>query len=63
VGSRALDNLVPAPPVAADREQLDSAYAYCHALTRVHSRTFYLASALLPPPNVTPCVRCMHSAA
>ncbi|GIK29184.1 MAG: squalene/phytoene synthase family protein [Anaerolineae bacterium] len=28
--------------------ELSSAYAYCAAVTRQHSRTFYLASALLP---------------
>jgi phytoene synthase len=28
---------------------LQEAYRYCEALTRSHSRTFYLASALLPP--------------
>jgi phytoene synthase len=30
---------------------LDQAYSYCTALTRAHSRTFYLASALLPAPE------------
>ena len=45
----ALDNLVLSPPVAANRDQLESAYAYCHDLARLHSRTFYLASSLLPP--------------
>lgn len=28
---------------------LEEAYRYCEALTRSHSRTFYLASGLLPP--------------
>ncbi len=34
-----------APAAAA---QLEQAYAYCTSLTRVHSRSFYLASGLLP---------------
>lgn len=38
----------PAEPVTADRGALARAYGYCQELTRVHSRTFYLASSLLP---------------
>jgi phytoene synthase len=38
----------PAEPVTADRGALARAYGYCRELTRVHSRTFYLASRLLP---------------
>ncbi len=37
----------PAPQVAADL--LDRAYAECEAITAHHSRSFYLASGLLPP--------------
>lgn len=36
-------------PVEADREKLNDAYAHCDALTSRHSRTFFMASALLPP--------------
>lgn len=32
----------------ADRAQLGLAYHYCRELTRIHSHTFYVASALLP---------------
>jgi phytoene synthase len=35
-------------PVDADHLALDRAYAHCAALTREHSKTFYLASGLLP---------------
>lgn len=35
-------------PVVADAATLDRAYAHCEALTRFHSRTFYMASSLLP---------------
>lgn len=56
----ALDNLVLSPPVAANRDQLDSAYAYCHELTRVHSRTFHLASSLLPPAKCA-AVRALYA--
>jgi len=31
-----------------DKTMLDQAYAYCRALTSKHSRSFYLASSLLP---------------
>ena len=34
---------------ALDRTLLRRAYAHCEAVTREHSRTFYLASGLLPP--------------
>lgn len=32
----------------ADQDDLEAAYAYCDTLTHQHSRTFYLASSLLP---------------
>jgi len=44
----ALEHPLSVEPVAADRELLDRAYAYCAEITQAHSRTFYLASALLP---------------
>jgi phytoene synthase len=34
--------------VDVDRETLDQAYDYCNEVTREHSKTFYMASALLP---------------
>lgn len=44
----ALESHTPAEPVATDGELLERAYGYCEALTKVHSRTFYMASSLLP---------------
>jgi phytoene synthase len=35
--------------IDADRETLRQAYAYCAELTRQHSKTFHIASGLLPP--------------
>jgi phytoene synthase len=35
-------------PVAADREALERAYDRCESFTYLHSRTFYVASGLLP---------------
>ena len=35
-------------PVTASAATLSRAYAHCAALTQAHSKTFYLASALLP---------------
>lgn len=34
--------------VLADRAQTELAYHYCREVTRIHSHTFYVASALLP---------------
>lgn len=34
--------------IHADRTVLDAAYAYCEEVTRLHSRTFFVASGLLP---------------
>ncbi len=36
-------------PLSADAQTLRRAYAHCSALTKEHSKTFYLASGLLPP--------------
>jgi phytoene synthase len=38
----------PHASVQVDRGTLSEAYAYCTALTQEHSKTFYLASGLLP---------------
>ncbi len=38
-----------ARPIDAEGETLDHAYDYCARVTQTHSRTFYLASGLLPP--------------
>lgn len=35
-------------PAATDTTELERAYAYCSDLTKVHSKTFYMASSLLP---------------
>jgi 15-cis-phytoene synthase len=45
----ALDShMSPASLVTSD-DSLQAAFAYCSGLTRFHSRTFFLASGLLPP--------------
>lgn len=44
----ALEGHRPAKPILADREILESAYNHCEQITREHSRTFFLASGLLP---------------
>lgn len=47
----ALDSNVSAEhdaPAATDTTELQRAYAYCADLTKVHSKTFYMASSLLP---------------
>lgn len=45
----ALETHVPLERVRADHDMLQAAYHHCEAITRIHSRTFFLASALLPP--------------
>ncbi len=45
----ARDSHVPCERVRADSELLEAAYQHCEAITNIHSRTFFLASALLPP--------------
>jgi phytoene synthase len=37
------------PPTPTDKTLLDRAYAHCRSLTALHSRSFFLASGLLPP--------------
>lgn len=44
----ALEYHIPAQPVNAESSLLRDAYAQCATITQAHSRTFYLASALLP---------------
>jgi phytoene synthase len=46
-----LDSHVPTEPVVRDGLVLEMAYARCEAITREHSRTFFLASGLLPAPK------------
>lgn len=43
-----LRSLATKEHIHSNREMLAAAYRYCEALTRFHSRTFYLASSLLP---------------
>lgn len=43
-----LDSYHHAEPVPTEASLLASAYRYCEAVTAEHSRTFYMASALLP---------------
>lgn len=44
----ALESYTPVESVTADSSVLQQAYNYCESLTRAHSRTFFLASGLLP---------------
>ena len=44
----ALDHDTVNEPIHDGREHLSQAYEHCAAITRQHSRTFYLASGLLP---------------
>lgn len=44
----ALDNRTPVEPISTGREHLEQAYRHCTHITRQHSRTFFLASRLLP---------------
>lgn len=44
----ALDSQSAASPVTADEQMLEAAYNYCERITRTYSRTFHLASGLLP---------------
>ena len=41
--------VTPTPVPVSDTNLLDRAYAYCDTITSTHSRTFYLATGLLPP--------------
>jgi phytoene synthase len=45
-----LDVALIHPPVS-DRALLERAYAYCNAITSTNSRTFYMATSLLPLDN------------
>jgi phytoene synthase len=44
-----LEHSEPPLSIQADQETLARAYEHCVAVTREHSKTFYLASALMPP--------------
>lgn len=43
-----LENLIIKDSITATSKKLQEAYAYCTAVTNEHSRTFFMASALLP---------------
>ncbi len=43
-----LRTLTVSQKVTADAQLIDAAYRYCEEITRYHSRTFHLASGLLP---------------
>ncbi len=45
----ALEDHIPTQRLKTDGNTLSAAYQHCAEITRVHSRTFTLASALLPP--------------
>lgn len=49
LAKQGLESHRPALPAAEDARLLSQAYDECERITRQHSRTFYLASALLPP--------------
>ncbi|MBZ0295242.1 MAG: phytoene/squalene synthase family protein [Anaerolineae bacterium] len=44
----ALESHIPLELIQANDRDLLAAYAYCDVVTRYHSRTFYIASGLLP---------------
>jgi phytoene synthase len=44
-----LEHSEPPLSLQADSEMLERAYRYCVAVTQKHSKTFYMASALMPP--------------
>lgn len=46
--NHALDNRTPVHPIQVEGALLEQAYAACTQVTKKHSRTFFLASALLP---------------
>jgi len=48
LANEGLESHIVVEPVAADEETLAQAYQACEQITKEHSRTFYLASALLP---------------
>jgi phytoene synthase len=43
-----LESHILAEPIPAEAGKLDTAYLHCESITAKHSRTFFLASALLP---------------
>ncbi|MCS6844696.1 MAG: squalene/phytoene synthase family protein [Caldilineales bacterium] len=51
LAQEALESHMAALHWRADDPDLEAAYAYCDAITKEHSRTFYLASGLLPRPK------------
>ncbi|HSH04771.1 MAG TPA: phytoene/squalene synthase family protein [Anaerolineae bacterium] len=48
LADQALTNHTPIAPVKVENAQLEAAYQHCTDITKQHSQTFYLASALLP---------------
>lgn len=46
--THALDNRTTVPPLLIDKSILEKAYLSCQEITRQHSKTFFLASRLLP---------------
>ena len=41
--------VAPSPAPVRNRDWLERAYCYCDAVTSAHSRSFYVATSLLPP--------------
>jgi 15-cis-phytoene synthase len=44
----ALNNSIPTPTLETDHVALSAAYEHCKDVTKTHSRTFFMASSLLP---------------
>lgn len=51
LAQEALESHMAALHLRADDPDLEAAYEHCDAITKEHSRTFYLASGLLPRPK------------
>jgi phytoene synthase len=51
LAQEALESHMAALHLRSDDRALNAAYAHCSAITKEHSRTFFMASGLLPPPK------------
>ncbi len=51
LAQEALESHMAALHLRSDDRALDAAYAHCETITKEHSRTFYMASGLLPLPK------------
>ncbi|HGJ64042.1 TPA: phytoene/squalene synthase family protein [bacterium] len=46
--NKAIESHIDSEPIEFDKEILNKAYRHCGSVTRFHSKTFYMASELLP---------------